>query len=131
MSSNIAGRTLRSRPHWRVARSRRWITELRASGYEFDLYFFWLPTADLAIERVRAQVRAGGHSIPDDTIRRRHGRGVANFLDLYRGLADSWTVFDKSRRPSPNVIARKPRGAPDEIIDPSSWAQFTATAREA
>jgi len=36
------------------------------------LVYFWLNSPDLAVERVRNRVIAGGHSIPENVIRRRY-----------------------------------------------------------
>src|SRR5687768_16769644 len=45
-----------------------WLETLRATGYEVYLYYYWLDRPDLAIARVAARVRSGGHFVPDDTI---------------------------------------------------------------
>jgi len=47
--------------------------------------------------RVQLRVQAGGHDVPEASIRRRFSRGLRNFLDLYRGLADQWLLVDNSR----------------------------------
>ena len=41
------------------------------AGYSVTLLYFWLNSPELAIERVKARVEAGGHNIPVDTIIRR------------------------------------------------------------
>ena len=73
-----------------------WLGELRQSGYEVYLHYYWLDSAELAVSRVAERVRAGGHHIPDEDVRRRYGRSVKNFLELYRGVADEWEVYDNS-----------------------------------
>lgn len=60
----------------------------RAAGYEVTLHYIELPSADYAVERVRRRVAAGGHSIPEDEVRRRFARGLANFAGHYRGAVD-------------------------------------------
>jgi predicted ABC-type ATPase len=58
------------------------ITSWLQSGYTFHLVFLWLPSAELALARVRERVRLGGHDVPIDTIRRRYLRGlVAEWRD--------------------------------------------------
>ena len=42
------------------------------AGYSVTLLYFWLNSPDLAVERVAARVEAGGHNIPEETIRRRY-----------------------------------------------------------
>jgi predicted ABC-type ATPase len=52
-----------------------WIADLVAGGYEFHLMFLWLPSADLAVDRVALRVRAGGHHVAEDVVRRRYAYG--------------------------------------------------------
>jgi predicted ABC-type ATPase len=73
-----------------------WLANLRTTGYEVHLYYYWLRAADLAITRVAERVRSGGHFVPDDTIRQRYARSVRNFFELYRPIADVWEVYDNS-----------------------------------
>src|ERR1017187_7951568 len=47
-----------------------WIKTMAATGYEFRLVFIWLPSADMAVVRVRKRVLEGGHHVPEDVIRR-------------------------------------------------------------
>jgi len=73
-----------------------WLGELRQSGYEVYLSYYWLRSAEIAIARVAQRVRSGGHHIPDADVLRRYSRSVKNFLELYRGVADTWEVFDNT-----------------------------------
>jgi predicted ABC-type ATPase len=70
------------------------IPKWRASGYFVELYFLGLPNAEFAIERVALRVVHGGHSIPDDVIRRRFAAGLKNFHEIYKPLVNKWTLFD-------------------------------------
>jgi predicted ABC-type ATPase len=74
-----------------------WIKRLQQQGYIFQLLFLWLQSPDLAVERVKERVRMGGHNIPEETIRRRYQKGLQNFFDLYRGLAETWGVCQRPR----------------------------------
>ena len=62
----------------------RLIPQWRAAGYHVKLIFLCLPTADLAVARVAARVTQGGHSVPEEVIRRRFDAGLRNFESLYR-----------------------------------------------
>lgn len=73
-----------------------WLRDLKQSGYEIYLLYYWLESADLAVSRVAGRVRAGGHSVPEHTIRQRYARSVRNFFELYRPLADVWEVNENS-----------------------------------
>jgi predicted ABC-type ATPase len=72
----------------------------------FHLFFMWLPSADMAVQRVADRARSGGHHVPEDTIRRRYERGLDNFFKLYRELADKWRFFDNSDPSAPKLLAK-------------------------
>ncbi len=59
-----------------------WLARRILDGYEFHLCFVWLPSAEMAITRVAARVKAGGHDIPAESIRRRYARGIRNLFEL-------------------------------------------------
>ena len=40
-------------------------------GYRFHLVFLWLPSPELAIQRVADRVRQGGHHVPEEVVCRR------------------------------------------------------------
>ena len=97
-----------------------WIAELKAGGYQFHLVFLWLSSADVAIRRVQTRVREGGHSIPEDTIRRRYDRGIETFFQLYRPLANTWSFYDHSNPKSSRLIAEK-CDTIETVHDPALW----------
>ena len=76
-------------------------------GYEVCLMFLWLPSPDLAVERVANRVKQGGHHIPEDTIRRRYFAGLKNLIIHYLPLVDKALIFDNSIDGSNRIIARK------------------------
>lgn len=85
------------------------IKEARSKGYEVILLFFWLESAEMAIDRVRTRVAEGGHNIPEDVIVRRYNGGIKNLFDLYINIVDQAIVFDSSN-PLPTSIAFKTMG---------------------
>lgn len=100
-----------------------WLEELRSNrGYELMLVFVWLPAPELSIARVADRVRAGGHDVPEPTIRRRFSRGIANFVRLYQPLVDSFWCYDNSEA-SPRLVAE---GGGDSlrILEPMIWRQI-------
>lgn len=107
-----------------------WLRALADTGYHVHLVFLWIPTADLAVQRVRERVRAGGHDVPEETIRRRFRRGIRNFHELYRPLARSWRVYDNSRGSGPVLFATGRGRAAERILDEERWRAFQASARE-
>ena len=75
----------------------RMLRRLKAQGYKIHIFFLWVETADLALSRVAERVSRGGHDVPESVVRRRFHRSTENFLDVYRHMAHSWTLFDNSR----------------------------------
>ncbi|MCX5790351.1 MAG: zeta toxin family protein [Elusimicrobia bacterium] len=69
---------------------------LKDDGYRIHVVFLWLPSVELAIQRVKDRVSRGGHSVPESDIRRRFDRGVRNLLNDYQPLVDTWLLFDNS-----------------------------------
>ena len=65
-------------------------------GYRVVLYYFSLPSVDMAIERVRYRVSQGGHNIPENDIRRRFSRSRLNFDNYFKSIVDAWVEFDTS-----------------------------------
>ncbi|MCZ4223548.1 hypothetical protein [Pedobacter rhodius] len=82
--------------------------------------FFWLNDVELAIERVKIRVSEGGHSIPEDVIRRRYFKGIQN-LKLFIQAVDFWFALNNSA--GLKFIAE---GKKNEMIifDNESWAKL-------
>ena len=99
----------------------RRISLMQEKKYLFHLIYLWLPSAEMAIARVAARVRAGGHAIPENVIRRRYDRSLANFFNLYRPIADSWLMLDNSDAPEPRPFAWRNVGGPLHIVRQGPW----------
>ncbi|MFA5443784.1 MAG: zeta toxin family protein [Bacteroidales bacterium] len=76
------------------------IEKTKKKGYEIMLVYFWLNSPDLAVERVQNRVIAGGHSIPENVIRRRYWSGMRNLFNIYMPLSDRWLLINNSETPS-------------------------------
>jgi predicted ABC-type ATPase len=98
-----------------------WLRDLRASGYDVQLVFLWLSSADLAIERVADRVRSGGHNVPEETVRRRYRAGLPNFFNLYEPLASAWRLYDTSSA-APRLVAQGLESQPIGVYDEDVWA---------
>jgi len=77
-----------------VRRIRAW----KRAGYRIEIVYLKLQSSRLALRRIAARVREGGHDVPRSDVVRRLARGWANFQRVYRPLADVWTVYDNSGR---------------------------------
>lgn len=103
-----------------------WLRSLKTAGYRVELLFVWLPSSELAIQRVADRVRLGGHDIPVDVIRRRYELGLRNLFRLYLPIADRWTVVDNSVGGSLRVIAAGAGAIPEDVRDEALWTAFVA-----
>jgi predicted ABC-type ATPase len=68
----------------------------KQNGYRVEIVYLRLGTTQLALRRIASRVRQGGHNVPRVDVVRRFSRSCGNFQDVYRGLADSWAVYDNS-----------------------------------
>jgi predicted ABC-type ATPase len=97
-----------------------WLDELRGTGYGVHLFYYWLNSADLAIARVAARVRAGGHHVPEATIRQRYGRSIRNLFGMYLPVVSDWKVYDNSHE-CPRLIAHGKWNEAETVIDQAVW----------
>ena len=101
-----------------------WISRLKQDGYVFHLAYLWLPKPEMAIARVAERVRAGGHHIPESTIRRRYDSGLRNFFGLYRPIANFWRFYNNAAISGPRLVATG-KGVFDlEIRDVELWKRI-------
>lgn len=106
LETNLASRTLATRiPKWQNA------------GYLVSLVFVWIPSADLAVARVAARVRSGGHSIPEAVILRRYKAGLRAFFEVYQPLVNSWRLYDNSNPAGAALVAQ------GRVKKPQTWNQ--------
>ncbi len=66
---------------------------------------------------------AGGHSIPEEVIRRRYERGRRNFVELYLPLCQRWIVYDNSED-SPTVVAQQGEDGQPSVFAQQTWNQI-------
>jgi predicted ABC-type ATPase len=97
-----------------------WIRELKKTGYRFHLFYFWLPSPEICIERVHTRKSLGGHFVPSETIHRRYHAGVRNFFELYAPIAAEWHFFDNTQKPR-FLIAAAGESMKEEVFDAEVW----------
>lgn len=78
-----------------LPRLRRW----RAAGYRIEIIYLRLDSVSLALRRIAARVREGGHDVAATDVIRRFERSWHNFRKAYAPLCDSWWVYDAGVRP--------------------------------
>ena len=108
---------------------KRMIDRAREQGYTVTILYFWLNSPELAVERVRARVAAGGHNIPEPVIRRRYTAGLHYFFNVYKSMADRWILADNSQIPF-RVVAE---GQKNRLVikDEETYMKIRQLAEEA
>ncbi len=97
------------------------LKEARNYGYEVNLFFLWLSSEDLAIKRVAHRVAQGGHSIPEETIRRRYKSGIKNMVKFYLPIADNAIIMNNSLQDSQTMVIKKSNEDGTIILEPKIW----------
>lgn len=103
--------------------SLRIVGNCKAMVWQATLLFLWLPSPQLALERVRRRVRSGGHAIPSEVVVRRYWAGLINMRARYLALADVAAIYDNSDR-GRILVASKSAGASLDVHDAKRWAMI-------
>jgi len=72
------------------------LRRMKRDGYVLEIVYLKISSLQLALRRIAARVKQGGHNVPRADVLRRFDRSWNNFRDLYRPLADKWSVYDNS-----------------------------------
>lgn len=98
------------------------IKKAHEKGYQVDLYYYWLESAEASYRRVLQRVEEGrhdssvdNHMIPEDIIKRRYPKSINNLLNVFIPIVDSWQVYDN------NLGLALPIADKNEIYDPNVW----------
>jgi predicted ABC-type ATPase len=95
---------------------RRLVLAAKQRQFEFRLIFIMLASPAQNVERVRLRVSKGGHAVPEDKIRSRWTRSLAQ-LPWFLQQADQAALFDNSDA-IPRLVGRKQQGS--VVIDPTA-----------
>ena len=69
-------------------RLKRW----KAAGWRIEIVYLRISSPRLALRRISARVKQGGHNVPRRDVLRRFTRSRSNFERHYCLLADAWSV---------------------------------------
>ena len=117
----------------------RLLGEAAKGGIEILVWYAGLESPELHIHRVAARVNRGGHSIPEEAIRRRWERSRLNLVQLLPALA-ALRVYDNSEHadpaagepPAPRLVLHVEKGlivGPKDLSRTPDWAKpIVATA---
>lgn len=103
------------------------LQDAKRASYLIHVAYVWLNSVELAMKRVAVRVQRGGHDIPAADIERRYRRGLRNFFELYRDLADTWVLCDNSDRMLV-VVARGCHGTEPVIYDQRRYQRICHAA---
>jgi predicted ABC-type ATPase len=87
----------------------KFLEEQTNEGYSIHIFFLWVPSVKLAVNRIKDRVENGGHYVKSTDVKRRFPRSIRNFFNLYMPLADSWYLFENSAY-LPRLIAKNKSG---------------------
>ncbi|MBA3920791.1 MAG: zeta toxin family protein [Nostocaceae cyanobacterium] len=73
----------------------RMMAEVKQKGWLTTLIYVGIENVQISINRVAQRVSQGGHNVPEEDIRRRYTRSLANLLMALQ-LADRTIIFDNS-----------------------------------
>lgn len=104
------------------------LVRAQANGYKVFLIFLWLPSPQLAIQRVAIRVSQGGHDIPEDTVVRRYYLGLKNLVKHYIPLCDDSLILDNSKSNLIKTIAKKCKDKPIIIKSQVQWEEIERIA---
>jgi predicted ABC-type ATPase len=96
------------------------IDAAHVADYTVVLHVLLIPE-ELAVERVRRRVSAGGHSVPENKIRERYQR-LWGLVAAAITRCDSATVYDNSRIEGPRIVAEVKNNF---LIGSPNWPTWT------
>lgn len=102
---------------------KRLVQRLLSDSWRLGLVYLWIGSADRSIERVSIRVKAGGHDVPADQVRRRFQRGLRN-LDWYLRLAHRASIYDNTLE-MPQLVATFDGGS-ETIVNLDIWSEISA-----
>jgi predicted ABC-type ATPase len=100
-----------------------WLRQCKAEGWRVTLLYLWLPSPQIALDRVARRVQEGGHGIPTDVVVRRYWAGLSNMRQLYLPLADVAAIYDNSDEGRVLIAERTPE-ASLTVHDVTRWAMI-------
>jgi predicted ABC-type ATPase len=74
----------------------RLLSDWKRRGYRIEIVYLRIDSTRLALRRIAARVKQGGHRVRREDVLRRFERSWSNFNRVYRPLADVWMVYDNS-----------------------------------
>jgi predicted ABC-type ATPase len=99
----------------------RYFRECADAGFHTMLVYVWVSAPEVSLSRVSKRVAAGGHNVPDDDVRRRWDRSIANFFNLYMPEADQWRAWINRDEEGHQPVAGGSRESVEWVHDQAAW----------
>ncbi|WP_445161925.1 zeta toxin family protein [Mycobacterium sp. Dal123C01] len=103
------------------------IDSAHAASYTVILHVLLIPE-ELAVQRVKHRVKAGGDDVPEDKIRQRY-QHLWPLVGTAITRCDSAAVFDNSARKGPRIVAQMSGGQLVGAPMRPTWAPHVLTSR--
>lgn len=84
-------------------------------GYTTAILYTFVDSPEACIARIAARVKAGGHYVPDDDVRRRYYRSKKNFIESYANVVDEWKLFYNGETRT-ELVAKKDAGMEPKVF---------------
>lgn len=116
-TSLLAGHTIGVETVLSTGKYRRLVTKAKTTGHWFQFVYVMLDDPERNIDRIRTRVANGGHAVPDDKVRARYFRSLAQ-LPWFLDHADQAFIYDNSGAiprligEKTNAVTRVDRDAP-------------------
>ncbi len=98
-------------------------------GFRLVLFYIWVGSTELSIERIKHRVSKGGHHVPNADVVRRFGRSARHFFDDYRPLVDEYGMFD-NRGTGPVLVAFG-NATTQTVVDPALYGELKSVYDQA
>lgn len=98
------------------------LRDIREDGYKLHMFYLWLTSPELSLQRIADRVKQGGHDVPRADVRRRFPRTLNNLFTLYWFLLDSLYFFDASEA-EPSLVFEQVEGRV-QIYQPEKYEKI-------
>lgn len=102
------------------------IRRLKVVGYGIHMFYLWIPSVELALDRIKKRVQNGGHSVPEAVVRRRYQKSLRNLFSLYVPLVDYLEILDNSSQVPRTVFCKE--GEEVTVVDEVVFSVIRAGA---
>ena len=95
--------------------------QARSLGYKIELHYVSVDSVAQALDRIANRVALGGHGVPEEDVRRRFNRSLAN-LPAAIARSDKTWIYDNASPDNPcREVAILTRGSRWITENPPAW----------